>query len=147
MLDRTDSALLTALNRDGRASQRELAAATGVALGTVSNRLRRLHETGVLRGFLPDIDAEQAGFTLTTIMQMRIAKGQIIAVQASVAEHPRVFGVYDVTGEWDSLVLARFRDRAEMDAFIKSTLSQPHIERTNTSLVLNTVKQEPRIVI
>ena len=147
MLDRTDSALLAALNADGRASQRELAAATGVALGTVSNRLRRLHETGALRGFLPDIDAEQAGFTLTAIMQLRIAKGQIIAVQASVAEHPRVFGVYDVTGEWDSLVLARFRDRAEMDAFIKSTLSQPHIERTNTSLVLNTVKQEPRIVI
>jgi len=137
------------LLRTGRGEdlQRELAAAIGVALGTVSNRLRRLHETGVLRGFLPDIDAEQAGFTLTTIMQMRIAKGQIIAVQASVAEHPRVFGVYDVTGEWDSLVLARFRDRAEMDAFIKSTLSQPHIERTNTSLVLNTVKQEPRIVI
>ena len=147
MLDRTDSALLAALNADGRASQRELAAATGVALGTVSNRLRRLHETGVLRSFLPDIDAEQAGFTLTAIMQLRIAKGQIIAVQASVAEHPRVFGVYDVTGEWDSLVLARFRDRAEMDAFIKSTLSQPHIERTNTSLVLNTVKQEPRVVI
>ncbi|MDP7591053.1 MAG: winged helix-turn-helix transcriptional regulator, partial [Candidatus Poseidoniia archaeon] len=67
MLDRTDSALLTALNADGRASQRELATATGVALGTVSNRLRRLHETGVLRGFLPDIDAEQAGFTLTAI--------------------------------------------------------------------------------
>mgnify|MGYP001294147779 FL=1 len=147
MLDRTDSALLAALNADGRASQRELAAAIGVALGTVSNRLRRLHETGVLRGFLPDIDAEQAGFTLTAIMQLRIAKGQIIAVQASVAEHPRVFGVYDVTGEWDSLVLARFCDRAEMDAFIKSTLSQPHIERTNTSLVLNTVKQEPRIGI
>ena len=147
MLDRTDSALLAALNADGRASQRELAAAIGVALGTVSNRLRRLHAAGVLRGFLPDIDAEQAGFTLTAVMQMRIAKGQIIAVQASVAEHPRVFGVYDVTGEWDSLVLARFRDRAEMDAFIKSTLSQPHIERTNTSLVLNTVKQEPRVVI
>ena len=89
MLDRTDSALLTALNADGRASQRELAAATGVALGTVSNRLRRLHETGVLRSFLPDIDAEQAGFTLTAIMQLRIAKGQIIAVQAFVAEHPR----------------------------------------------------------
>ncbi|MDP6534522.1 MAG: Lrp/AsnC family transcriptional regulator [Candidatus Poseidoniia archaeon] len=147
MPDKTDRALLEALNRDGRASQRELAAATDVALGTVSNRLRRLHETGIIRGFLPDIDAEQAGFSLTAVMQMRIAKGQIIAVQASVAEHPRVFGVYDVTGEWDSLVLARFHDRAEMDAFIKSTLSQPHIERTNTSLVLNTVKQEPRVVI
>ena len=147
MPDKTDRALLEALNRDGRASQRELAAATGVALGTVSNRLRRLQEAGVLRGFLPDIDAEQAGFTLTAIMQMRISKGHIIAVQASVAEHPRVFGVYDVTGEWDSLVLARLRDRAEMDTFIKSTLSQPHIERTNTSLVLNTVKQEPRVVI
>ena len=68
---------------------------------------------------------------------------------ARAEEKTRVFEIrtyYANEGKLDAL-LARFRDRAEMDAFIKSTLSQPHIERTNTSLVLNTVKQEPRVIV
>ena len=76
-----------------------------------------------------------------------IKKGTLMDVQASIANHSRVFGVYDVTGEWDSLILARFKNREEMDNFIKTTLSQEHIERTSTSLVLNTVKEEPRIIL
>jgi DNA-binding Lrp family transcriptional regulator len=68
-------------------------------------------------------------------------------LQDSIAKHPQVFGVYDMTGEWDSLILARFKNRHEMDFFIKTTLSQKHIERSNTSLVLNTVKEEPRVIL
>ena len=78
---------------------------------------------------------------------LRIKKGTLIDVQSSIAEHSRVFGVYDVTGEWDSLILARFKNREEMDNFIKTTLSQEYIERTSTSLVLNTVKEEPRVLL
>ena len=68
-------------------------------------------------------------------------------VQASIAKHSRVYAVYDITGEWDSLVLARFKDREEMDQFIKTVLSQKNIERTSTSLVLNNVKEEPRVML
>ena len=145
MLNKTDSALVTALNDDGRASQRELASSTKVALGTVSNHLKKLESEKVIRGYLPDIDPEKVGFTLTAVMHVRISKGHIMEVQSSIAEHSRVFGVYDVTGEWDSMVLARFTNREEMDSFIKTALSQKNIERTNTSLVLNTVKEESRI--
>ena len=147
MLNKTDSALVTALNDDGRASQRELASSTKVALGTVSNHLKKLESEKVIRGYLPDIDPEKVGFTLTAVMHVRISKGHIMEVQSSIAEHSRVFGVYDVTGEWDSMVLARFTNREEMDSFIKTTLSQQNIERTNTSLVLNTVKEESRIIL
>ncbi len=59
----------------------------------------------------------------------------------------RVFAVYDITGEWDSLVLARFKNREEMDDFIKTVLSQQNIERTSTSLVLNNVKEEMKVLI
>ena len=90
---------------------------------------------------------EKIGFTLTAIINLRITKGKIMDLQATIAKHPRVFGVYDVTGEWDSLVLARFRDREEMDSFIKTALSQKNIERTSTSLVLNTVKEERRVLL
>ena len=147
MLNKTDSALITALNDDGRASQRELASSTKVALGTVSNHLKKLESEKIIRGYLPDIDPEKVGFTLTAVMHVRISKGHIMEVQSSIAEHPRVFGVYDVTGEWDSMILARFTNREEMDSFIKTALSQKNIERTNTSLVLNTVKEESRIIL
>ena len=68
-------------------------------------------------------------------------------VQATIAKNDRVYAVYDITGEWDSLVLARFKDREEMDEFIKTILSQKNIERTSTSLVLNNVKEELRVII
>jgi len=147
MLNKTDSALITALNEDGRASQRELASSTKVALGTVSNHLKKLESEKIIRGYIPDIDPEKVGFTLTAVMHVRISKGHIMEVQSSIAEHPRVFGVYDVTGEWDSMILARFTNREEMDSFIKTALSQKNVERTNTSLVLNTVKEESRIIL
>ena len=147
MLNKTDSALINALNDDGRASQRELASSTKVALGTVSNHLKKLESEKIIRGYIPDIDPEKVGFTLTAVMHVRISKGHIMEVQSSIAEHSRVFGVYDVTGEWDSMILARFTNREEMDSFIKTALSQKNVERTNTSLVLNTVKEESRIIL
>jgi len=144
-----DSELLRCLNQNGKASQRELAASTGVALGTVSNHIKNLENEKIIRGYFADIDPEKIGFTLTAIINLRITKGKIMDLQATIAKHPRVFGVYDVTGEWDSLVLilARFRDREEMDSFIKTALSQKNIERTSTSLVLNTVKEERRVLL
>ena len=146
-LNDKDSELLRCLNKNGKASQRELAGLTGLALGTVSNHLKSLEKKNIIRGYLPDINPESVGFTLTSTINLRIAKGKIMEVQASIAKHPRVYAVYDITGEWDSLVLARFKDREEMDQFIKTILSQKNIERTSTSLVLNNVKEEPRIIL
>ena len=146
-LSNKDSELLTQLAKDGKASQRELSKQTGLALGTVNTHIKKLENDKVIKGYFADIDPERVGFKLTAIVNLRIKKGTLMDVQASIANHSRVFGVYDVTGEWDSLILARFKNREEMDNFIKTTLSQEYIERTSTSLVLNTVKEEPRIIL
>ena len=142
-----DSELLIQLTKNGKASQRELSKQTGLALGTVNTHIKKLENDKIIKGYFADIDPERVGFNLTAIINLRIEKGTLMDVQASIANHSRVFGVYDVTGEWDSLILARFKNREEMDNFIKTTLSQEYIERTSTSLVLNTVKEEPRIIL
>jgi DNA-binding Lrp family transcriptional regulator len=142
-----DIELLRNLSKNGKASQRELAVATGVALGTVNAHIKDLEKKKIIRGYFADIDPEKVGFNLTSTINLRITKGKIMEVQASIAKHPRVFAVYDITGEWDSLVLARFRNREEMDNFIKKTLSQKYIERTSSSLVLNNVKEEYRTLL
>ncbi|MEC7135800.1 MAG: Lrp/AsnC family transcriptional regulator [Candidatus Thermoplasmatota archaeon] len=147
VLNEIDSELLVQLSKNGKASQRALAKETGAALGTVNAHVKQLENRKIIKGYFANIDPEKVGFKLTAIINLRIKKGTLIDVQASIAKHSRVFGVYDVTGEWDSLILARFKDREEMDKFIKTTLSQKHIERTSTSLVLNTVKEEPRVML
>ncbi len=55
--------------------------------------------------------------------------------------------VYDITGEWDSLVIGYFKDRDDLNRFIKNLLSLRYIDRTITHLVLNVVKEERRILV
>lgn len=52
-----------------------------------------------------------------------------------------------MTGDWDSIVMARFPNRDELDEFIKKVLTVEFIERSNTRLVLNTVKNEKRVPV
>lgn len=146
-VDDLDLRIIRSLNQNGRKSLREVARELDLALSTVSNHVKHLEDLGVIRGYVPVIDAERLGYDLVVIIGMRIAHGKLLEVQQKIAKNARVFGVYDVTGEWDSIVLARFKDRDELNAWIKDALATPHVERTSTQLVLNTVKEERRVLL
>ena len=146
-LDELDLKIVRSLNKNARKSFRDIARELGISLSTVSHRMKRLEENGVLLGFVPALDPKRIGYDLVVIIGVRIAHGKLMEVQQRIAKHPAVFGVYDVTGEWDSMILARFRDRDELNDFIKDMLGMDHVERTNTQLVLNTVKEERRVVL
>lgn len=141
MIDDTDRRILAVLLADARTSMRSIAEEVGVALGTVSNRVKRMEEQGIIHGYGVRIDAEKVGWTMTVLCGLRIEKGRLMEVQRRIAEDPRVFGIYDVTGEFDSMVLARVQDRAHLDDLSKTVLSSEGIMRTVTHVVLNTVKQ------
>ena len=145
-LDDVDLALLRALNADARKSYRDLAKELGLALSTVSARVKRLESHEYITGYVPVLDPQKLGFDLVVIVGVKISHGKLLEAQKRIAKLARVFGVYDVTGEWDSMVLARFRDREELNDFIKEILALPYVERTGTQLVLNTVKEEKRVL-
>ena len=73
---------------------------------------------------------------------LRIVKGRKIDVQTKIAADPRVFAVYDVTGEWDSMVLARVKNREDLDNLTKTVFTLDGVSRSFTHVVLNTVKEE-----
>ncbi len=141
MLDETDRAIIAVLERDARLSLRTIAEEVGVAQGTVSNRLKRLESFGVIRGYSVDLDPALIGWTMTVVIGIRIVKGRLMEIQKRIAEDPRVHAVYDVTGDFDSMVVARARDRHDLNDFTKTVLSLDGIERSYTHLVLNTVKE------
>lgn len=138
-LDETDLLLLRELTRDGRLSHRELAVKTGLGLATVNRRVRAMEADKTIRGYSVLADPERLGWTLTAIIGLRIEKGHVRTVHETIAKDARIFGVYDVTGEWDGLVLVRLRDREDLDDLVKTTLSLAHIQRTSTMVVLKTV--------
>ena len=140
MFDEVDRQLIEALQEDGRLSMRKLAERIGVALGTVANRLATLERGGVIKGYSVVLDANKIGWEMTVVVGLRIVKGRLLEVQREIAADPRVFAVYDVTGEMDSLGVARVADRDDLDNFTKTVLSAEGIERSVTHVALNTVK-------
>jgi DNA-binding Lrp family transcriptional regulator len=144
-LDELDRAILQELNVDARRSHRQIAQRLKVAPTTVSHRVQRLERDGVIRGYVPLLDDELLGWDLSATIGIRISKGRLREVEERLARDPRAYAIYDVTGEFDALLIGRFRDRRDLDRFVKHALQDPHVERTNTQVVLNRVKEDRRV--
>jgi len=141
VLDSTDRSIIRALCEDARLSQRQLAQIVGVAQGTIANRIRKLEEEGAIQGYAPILGAEEVGWGMTVMAGLCIEKGMMMDVQRQISADQRVFSVYDVTGDWDSMVLARVKDREDLDDLTKSVFTLKGISRSYTHVVLNTVKE------
>ncbi|HJM44797.1 MAG TPA: Lrp/AsnC family transcriptional regulator [Candidatus Poseidoniaceae archaeon] len=140
-LDEIDRKLIEELMNNSRSSMRQLARKLDVALGTIRNRLDRLEQDGVIKGYNVILDPAKVGWEMTVIVGLRITKGRMIEVQKRIAEDPRVFLVYDVTGDYDSFVIAKVQDTDDLNDLTKGVLTSKGIERSLTHVVLNTVKE------
>lgn len=149
-LDEIDRKLIEALMNNGRMPMRQLAAELDVSLGTVGNRLKKLEQDKVIKGYNVILDPAKVGWEMTVIVGLRIMKGRMIEVQKRIAEDHRVFLVYDVTGDYDSFVIAKVRNTDDLNDLTKGVLTSDGIERSLTHVVLNTVKETtitlPRII-
>jgi DNA-binding Lrp family transcriptional regulator len=145
-LDEIDKRLLRELLIDSKRSYRELARKIGVSTATVINRIQRLESSGVIRGYTITIDHERIGFELTVVTEITVSKGRLIEVEEEVSKLPNVCAVYDVTGLTDAMVVAKFRSRKDLSKFTKGLLAMPYVERTNTHVVLTTVKEDFRML-
>lgn len=137
--------IIEKLRRNGRASLRAIAQELNTSTTTISKHLDRLKDQGILRGFKPVLDYSKLGFPITIVTQIK-AKGNLIPkIVESLKEDDCLTHVYEITGEFDILVIGKFRDQESMNREIKRLLSHPAIEETNTSVVLSIVKEDAEI--
>ena len=143
MVDELDLKILQELLRDGRASYRRIAERVGASVSTVASRVEAMEKRGVIKGYTAIVDPQKLGYEISAVITIRISEN-LLEVQRRIAQDPHVYGVYDVTGEADSVVLARFRTRGELSRFVKKILAMEEVERTITHIVLDVVKEDPR---
>lgn len=137
-----DRRILLALREDARRSNRQLARELDVAATTVGNRLADLEARGVIRGYRADIDYRRLGLGLVAVTRIKARGEALPAIVESLTSHPSLTHVYEITGEFDVMVIGRFADESEMNREIKRMLSMPGIEGTNTSIVLDAPKEQ-----
>ncbi len=140
-IDSLDIKILVELQEDARKSLREIAEKLGVVEGTVYNRINKLKKMGVIKKFIPVIDYSKLGFDLIAVIGVTAEGGHLIEVEEMLANEPNVTAVYDVTGQFDVITVAKFRDRESLNDFVKKIAKLEHVQKTYTMLVLNVVKE------
>lgn len=146
-IDDIDFQIINLLQEDSRQSFNKIAAKLGIAVGTAYNRIKNLEDKGILKGYTVMVDPAKLGYSLTAIILIQAEGQHLLEVEKEVAQLDNVVGVYDVTGDFDAAVIARFRDSSGLNSFIKTLLTTPYVKRTVTNVVLNVVKEDLRVKI
>jgi len=139
MVDDTDRQVVNALLQDGRASARDVAAATGIAATTVSRRMDDLEATGVIDEYTVDIDYGALGYDVTAVFQLSVEGDGLGRVVDQLRDRHEMIAVYEVTGDHDIVAVGKFTDTQSMNERIKTLLTDEDIRSASTSVVLNTV--------
>jgi len=144
-LDETDVKILKALTLDARLSSRQIAKNCDISIGTALSRIKKMEKEGIIKGYSTLMDHEKLGYALTVVSEITVSKGRLLEVENEIARLPNVCCVYDVTGLIDAVIIAKFKNREELSKFTKRLLSIPFVERTNTHVVLTTIKEDFRL--
>jgi DNA-binding Lrp family transcriptional regulator len=105
-----------------------------------------MENEGIIRGYSALLDHEKIGYELTVIIEITVSKGRLLEVENEIARLSNVCCVYDVTGLIDAIIIAKFKNREELGKFTKRLLAIPFVERTNTHVVLTSIKEDFRLV-
>jgi DNA-binding Lrp family transcriptional regulator len=145
-MDETDVKILKKVLSDARLSYRKIAEEIGVSPPTVLTRMQRLESNHVIKSYSAVLDHEKLGYDLTAIIELTAVKGKITEVEKHISRFPNVCAVYDITGLTDMIIVAKFRNRKDLSDFVKKDLSLPFVDRTNSHIVLVTVKEDFRFL-
>ncbi len=148
-LDAIDRKLLALLQQDGRAPVSRLAEAVDLTAPPVHDRLRRMEEAGLIRGYVALLDAGQLGYRLTVWVSVTLAlhrEGSVNRFRDAVQAVPEILECHHVTGGADFLLRVVCRDTAHYEDLVLHTLTRlAGVERLNSSVVLSTFKAETAI--
>ena len=145
-IDELDLEIIKILSIDSRKNKSTIAEDLKRSPNTIIKHINDLKKDGIIKNYGVQIDYEKLGYEIMAIIEVTISKGKMFEVEEKIAENPNVFGVYDITGTYDALLLARFKTREELSKMIKEIHKSPNVERTNTHFVLNTIKEASSFV-
>jgi len=134
-IDRVDARILKLLEADGRMSVADLARDLGMSSPSVSERMRRLEEAGVIKKYTLEIDPAALGYSLQVYIRVRPVAGQLQKVVSLLAEIPEIVECHRITGDDCFIAKACLRSVDRLEGLIDQII--PYAQ-TNTSIIQST---------
>lgn len=139
-MDATDQQLLSLLRNDARTSVAILARKLGVSRGTVTNRVTRMEDTGVIVGYTVRLRPDVQPNEIRAWMSVAVEGNETRAVIASLLGEPGVATLHDTNGRWDLLAELRAGNLSELSQVLERIRLIRGISSTETSIHLQTYR-------
>jgi Lrp/AsnC family leucine-responsive transcriptional regulator len=149
MIDDTDATILSLLQDNGRISQADIARVVGLAPSAVLERIRKLEGRGVIKGYAALVDPHELEQSMLAFIAVRSeqAPGDDSVAQA-LALCPEVLELHHVAGDDCYLLKVRARDAEHIGQLLRHRFGRiPGVRSTRTTIVLETVKETPRLPV
>lgn len=150
-LDAIDRSILRELQTDARRTNVELAQAVHLSPSACLRRVKQLEEAGILTGYVALLDPAavgQQGTSYTIINLESMSNSLLDAFEQAVRDEPRIQDCYYVAGANDYLIRFTYRDASDLERFHTEVLMRlPGVERSNSMLVLRTVKKTTALAV
>jgi DNA-binding Lrp family transcriptional regulator len=139
-MDATDQQLLSLLRKDARTSVATLATRLGVSRGTVTNRVTKLEDAGIIVGYTVRLRPDSQPDDIRAWMSIAVEGNETRAVIASLLGEPGVATLHDTNGRWDLLAELRAANLAELSQVLERIRLIRGISSTETSIHLQTYR-------
>ena len=142
MIDETDLKILEVLQRRARTTRGELAETIGLSIPSVSERLRKLEEAGIVRGYLTTIDYRALGYDVSAFIAVTVDSSKHYkSFLTRVEAEEEVLECHAVTGKGTHLLKVRARNTAALEKLLSRIQSWDGVAQTVTNLVLSSPKE------
>ncbi len=145
-LDDRDRAILAELQRDSRVTMQQLAASAGLSASACWRRVRVLEEAGVIERYAAQVNAKKAGFMLSSMTLVSLARHEKANVETFVAEvlkHPEVLECFATSGEADFHLRVVVKDMEAYNAFLDDFIFKlPGVSQVRSNIVLKEIKAD-----
>jgi Lrp/AsnC family leucine-responsive transcriptional regulator len=141
-LDEIDLEILRTLQRRGRTKRSELADQVGLTIPSVSERLRKLEEIGIIRGYAALLDPVRVGLEVMAFILVEVESSKYFddVIQRAQANE-EILECHAITGEGSYLLKARTKNTSTLERLLSEIRSWPGVANTRTSIVLSSPKE------
>ncbi|MEX0661993.1 MAG: Lrp/AsnC family transcriptional regulator [Balneolaceae bacterium] len=147
-LDETDVKILKHLQKDGRAQRNTIAEIVHLSVPSVSERMRKLEERGLIAEYNAILDSKKFNFDITAFIFVEVDGSEKYTNFVDlVAQHPEVLECHSITGDGSHILKVRTKNTASFEQFLSLIQSWDGVTRTRSNIVLSSFKETRELAI
>ncbi|MCC5452058.1 Lrp/AsnC family transcriptional regulator [Rheinheimera sp. UJ51] len=138
MISKEDEKLLALLQKDARASISDLARALSLSRATVQNRLQKLQETGVIKGYTVEVGENWLASLVAAHVSIKVKQKLTARTNNELKHIPQIAALYAISGEYDLIAIVQAQSTEQLSHLLDDIGNLEGVERTTSSVILET---------